>query len=104
MSALGAMASTSPGVDKGNDLGNTKGKITLPPFPGQDALLHEANKWREVRDDCLTEHGLLDVARGGEPRGIADLVDYDLSSMPFVPAGHPQALKQRFRPCAQGDH
>ena len=80
-SDLGVLPATMRSVEKSTDGSNEPGKfqpkVILPPFPGQDALLHDANKWREIRDDRLTSVGLLDVAKGGTPSGINDLVDYD---------------------------
>ena len=52
---------------KPEDPGERKSK-SLPEFPGQDALLHEAVKWREIRDDILTDRQLLDVRLGVRTR------------------------------------
>ena len=73
--------------------GTKEPNSSLPKFPGQDALLHEATKWRETRDDILSQHKLMEVAMGGKPDGIDEIVDMPLDSIPRVPAGHPMEYK-----------
>ena len=63
------------GITAGEPGDSGKSTKSLPAFPGQDALLHEAVKWREVRDDVLTDKQLLDVAKGGTPNGVSEIVD-----------------------------
>ena len=84
------MASTDKAAE---EHGGPEKRAPLPKFPGQDALLHEAVQWREVRDDKLTELKLLDVAKGGTPSGVEEIVDVPLHMFPTVPPGHPNEYK-----------
>ena len=81
------MATVDKSTEKHEIDPGRRGSVTLPPFPGQDALLHEAMHWREVRDDMLTEARLLHVAKGGEPAGIDEIVDVPIDAIPAVPPG-----------------
>ena len=88
------MAPTQNAVGGDDDSGRpAKGK--LPAFPGQDALLHDAQKWREERDDLLTSLKLLDVARGGEPLGLDKFQDFPLDLMPEPAPGSAHEHKMR---------
>ena len=82
------MGAADTSTEGHSDLGNQK-KSTLPKFPGQDALLHEATKWRETRNDVLSQHKLMEVAMGGKPDGVDEIVDVPLASIPRLPPGHP---------------
>ena len=55
--------------------------------------MHEATKWRETRNDVLSQHKLMEVAMGGKPDGVDEIVDVPLASIPRLPPGHPMEYK-----------
>ena len=66
----------------------------LPTFPGDNALSHEATKWREAAEARFTLCGLLAVAMGLPSPRIKRIVDYDLSMVPELDPSHRDAERR----------
>ncbi|KAL1499393.1 hypothetical protein AB1Y20_011599 [Prymnesium parvum] len=66
----------------------TPGELTLPKFPGENPLRHEAQEWLEICEAKLAAKGLLVVANGSEPASTRQIVDIDLDSLPELPTDH----------------
>ncbi|KAL1508545.1 hypothetical protein AB1Y20_004644 [Prymnesium parvum] len=64
------------------------GDLTLPKFPGETPLRHEAQEWLETAEAKLAARGLLAVANGGEPAATRQIVDVPLDALPELPADH----------------
>ena len=44
-------------------------------------------------DAVLSQHKLMEVAMGGKPDGVDEIVDVPLASIPRLPPGHPMEYK-----------
>ena len=66
----------------------------LPTFPGDNALSHDATKWREAAEARFTLCGMLAVAMGLPSPRIKRIVDYDLSMVPELDPSHRDAQRR----------
>ena len=70
-----------------------KTQAAFPQLPGEDFLAHAGAQYLEQVDARLADLGLLSVAKdGADPDSVKQLIDFDLSLIPTLPATHPQYL------------
>ena len=87
---LSAANRTDPKVAARNDA-----TYKLKPFPGENALKHVAEAWKQDAVAVLAALKLLTVADGKPPNRALELKVRDVDArFPAVPHSHPEYLKQ----------
>ena len=90
--------------DDGKSLDARSNASSIPQFPGEHPLSHEAALYKDQLEARLADRGLLAVAQGHPPPATLTIVDTDLSALPALPVAHrdhQRRLETRTRITAQ---
>ena len=73
--------------DDGKSLEARPNVSSIPQFPGEHPLSHEAALYKDQLEARLADRGLLAVAQGHPPPATLTIVDTDLTALPALPVG-----------------
>ena len=75
-------------VDNGTTRNSAANNTDFPQHPGEDALAHAVQIYKEQVSARLAALGLLSVAQGEPSVEAKYIVDVDLRTLPSLPVGH----------------